>query len=153
MARCSLFPLPVEALIDHPLAMTLPASAFGMLARLTLHVWQSECRPLPVADHELMHLARAHAPSWRRYKGAVLSIVEDIRPSLEAYRRQREGARRGLQNAAHSANATRRLNAISKASHAAPAFSPILFQPRKEAPRPPRPLPPEQRTQRLLVDR
>ena len=154
MTRRKLFPLPVEALIDHPLAMTLPASAFGMLARLTLHVWQSECRPLPVADHELMHVARAHAPGWRRYKADVLAILADIRPSLEAYYRQRLGQRKGLINAAYSSHASQRFKALQNASHSTPPTLAAPFQPRKDAPRPSRPLAPEQRSpQRLLVDR
>jgi len=110
MPRRRLYPMPTEGLIDHPLAMTLPAAAFGMLTRLLLHFHVSGCRPLPAADHELMHIARAHAPTWRRWKANVLKVFHDIESELSAYHRQREGARQGLKIAARrggSANAAR----------------------------------------------
>ena len=88
--------LPIETLMDHPVAMTLPAAAFGMLARLALHFHATECRPLPIADHELMHVARAHAPTWRRWKARVLETFEAIRPEIEGYRTHSLARRQGL---------------------------------------------------------
>ena len=145
--------MPVEALVDHPEAMTLPAAAFGMLARLALHFHASQCRPLPTADHELMHIARAHAPTWRHWKARVLAILDDVKPGIEAYQRQCEGRRQGLINAAHSSNATARLNALSKATRSAPPSLAAPFQPKRDPPKAPRPAPPDQRPQRLMVDR
>jgi hypothetical protein len=60
MPRHRLFPMPVPCLIDHPEAMALPAAAFGMLSRLCLHFWATECRPLPESQDELRSIVRAH---------------------------------------------------------------------------------------------
>lgn len=81
--------MPIEGIVDHPEAMTLPSAAYGMLVRLCHHFWESECRPLPIAEFELRHLARAHAPTWRTWKEPVLRIFESVRPELVAYHRLR----------------------------------------------------------------
>lgn len=110
--RRRLYPMPVEALLDHPLALAMPAAAFGGLARLVLHYWQIECRPLPEADHELMHIARAHAPTWRRHKADIMTVFEAVRPALDASHSHQESKRDGLIKGAQIANAKRRLKAL-----------------------------------------
>jgi hypothetical protein len=90
MQRRRLYPMPVEGLIDHPHAMALPAAAFGMLCRLSLHFWRTECRALPRSQDELRSIARAHLPTWRRWKADILKVFEDIRPELERYYEGRE---------------------------------------------------------------
>ncbi len=128
--------------MDHPVAMTLPAAAFGMLARLALHFHATECRPLPIADHELMHVARAHAPTWRRWKARVLETFEAIRPEIEGYRTHSLARRQGLIVASNLAVAARRQAKIAQAE-AAPATSAppyaMGFLPRRESPKPSRP--------------
>jgi len=108
--RRQLYPVPARAILDHPEAYTLPAAAYGMLWRIILGFWVSGCRPLPKADFELRSLARAHPPTWRRWRQAILRVFEDIRPELEREFRRRENAARGLKIAAHrggAANAAR----------------------------------------------
>jgi hypothetical protein len=90
MPRRKLYPMPIEGLIDHPVARDLPAAAFGMLSRLCLHFWAAECRPLPKSEDELFAIARAHRPTWRRWKAQILKAFEDIRPELERYFQLRE---------------------------------------------------------------
>ena len=53
MARRKLFPIPVEGILYHPDFVAMPATGAGIPFRLVLHFWQTECRPLPVADHKL----------------------------------------------------------------------------------------------------
>ncbi len=105
-------PMPIEALQDHPEAMTLPAAAFGMLTRLALHFWSTECRPLPVADHELRGVCRAHAPTWRHWKASILRIFEAVRPGLEAAWRARENRAGNLIRLSQRSSSMRRANAL-----------------------------------------
>jgi hypothetical protein len=90
MPRRKLYPMPIEGLIDHPLAMTLPAAAYGMLSRLCIHFWAAECRPLPKSQDELRSVARAHLPTWRCWNADIVKVFEDIRPDLERYYQWRE---------------------------------------------------------------
>src|ERR1700676_2851973 len=90
MSRRKLFPLPVWSLIDDPEFLTLTSAAVGMLTRIVLHYWQTECRPLPSADGELYSIARAHRPTWRRQREAVMRIFGAIEPDLKAYHALRE---------------------------------------------------------------
>ena len=57
--RRRIWPMPVEALIDSPDFLAMPAAGAGIVIRMALHFWQTDCRPLPVADHELRNIARA----------------------------------------------------------------------------------------------
>ncbi|MDE2570885.1 MAG: hypothetical protein KGM93_18445 [Sphingomonadales bacterium] len=104
--------MPIEALVDHPEAMTLPTAGFGILLRLVLHFWATECRPLPVADHELRSIARAHAPTWRRWKPVVLRVFEACRPELDAYYDLRETKRTTLSRLGYKTAGRRRLKAL-----------------------------------------
>ena len=130
MRRRHLYPMPIAVIADHPEALTLPAAGFGMLARLCLHFWATECRPLPKSECELRSIARVHSPAWNKHKAAILRVFEDWRPSAEAYYRKREGAARGLKIAARNggaANAARlRLRALELPP--APPRGPIVPQ-------------------------
>ena len=90
MQRRKLYPMPIEGLIDGPLAMALPAAAYGMLCRLSHHFWATECRPLPRSEDELRSIARAHRPTWRRWQADILKVFEEMRPELERYYQWRE---------------------------------------------------------------
>jgi hypothetical protein len=141
MARRKIPPLPIEGLVDSPEALTLPAAGFGMLMRLILHFWQTGCRPLPVADHELRSIARGHAPTWRRWKSSILRVFETLRPELEAAWQARENRRGNLIRLAHLGNAKRRANALKQKAAAATALSPLLPRRRPSAPLQPAPGP------------
>jgi hypothetical protein len=118
MPHSKLYPMPVDGLIDHPLAMTFPAAGFGILSRLCLHFWQTECRPLPKSQDELRSIARAHLPTWRRWRDDILKVFEDIRPELERYYQWRESKASTIKmvgargRAVREAN--RRLQALAK---------------------------------------
>jgi hypothetical protein len=116
MLKRRLYPFPVESLIDHPDAIALPAAGFEILMRLSSHFCLTRCQPLPVADHELQGMARAHPPTWRRWKPIVLKILADIRPQLEAYYALRDSRRTALSIAAHITNAKRRAKALQNRS-------------------------------------
>jgi hypothetical protein len=118
MARRKIHPMPIEGLIDHPEAMTLPAAAFGMLTRLTLHFWSTECRTLPIADHELRSISRGHAPTWRHWKASILRIFEAIRPGLESAWRARENRAGNLIRLSQRSSSVRRLNALQLKANA-----------------------------------
>jgi uncharacterized protein YdaU (DUF1376 family) len=118
MPRRNLYPMPIEGLIDHPLAMTFPAAAYGMLCRLSDHFWATECRPLPKSQDELRSIARVHKPTWRRWNANILKVFEDIRPELERYYQWRESKASTIRmvgargRAVREAN--RRLQALAK---------------------------------------
>jgi uncharacterized protein YdaU (DUF1376 family) len=111
--------MPIEGLMDHPEAMTLRAAAFGMLMRLALHFWSTECRPLPIADHELRNISRGHAPTWRHWKASILAVFEAIRPELESARRARENRVENLIRLSQRSASMRRANALRSKANAA----------------------------------
>jgi hypothetical protein len=118
--RRKLYPMPVEGLVDNPDLLAMPAAGAGIVLRLALHFWQTECRPLPSADHELRAIARAHTPTWRHWKASVLKVMAEIEPDMLAYWRLREtkgttlriaGRKAGEESAARS-----RAKVLSEAS-------------------------------------
>ena len=155
--RRRLFPMPVEALADSDLAMTLPAAAYGMVARLAVHFWASKCRPLPIADHELKSIARAHAPTWRHWKTQVLQVFEEIRPELEAYHRLRVTKATTIRfvsakgGGARSAQAAKRKidDYVTASAPQITSFHQLGHVPQRE-PAPPRPQTPDKRPPRPL---
>lgn len=147
--RRRIYQMPVEILADNQLAMTLPAAAFGMTARLILHFHISGCRPLPIADHELKSIARAHAPTWRHWKPQVMEVVNACLPEIEAYTRKRNGNRQGLSSAGQIANSTKRLNALRLQTVPAPTPISIPVKPS----RPPAETPTDKAPRRAMTDR
>lgn len=112
--------MPIEKLIDHPDFGTLTDVGAGMLFRLASWYWQTGCQSLPAADYDLRNICRSHPNPWRRLKPIVLGIFESARPELDAYKRKRDAAHRGLSNAGQMANSTMRLNALRKSNTPAP---------------------------------
>lgn len=148
MAR-KLFDMPVEPIIRHPLAMTLPCAAYGALNRLCYHFWETECRPLPTDDHTLMQLARVHRPTWRHHKPAIMQVIHDVLPALAnsySFRAQgRNQLRIAARNGAAIRTATARAARIQQSTPALPdvsSFHQMGFTPKREPPseRPPAPL-------------
>ena len=122
MARRRIFPMPVEKLLDHPEVLTLPAAGMGILTRLLLHFWQSECRPLPVADHELRSIGRAHAPTWRHWKPVVLRVFEAIKPELQAYLALRQTKATTIQMLGQRGASKVKVQALRAAAALVPTF-------------------------------
>ena len=142
MARRKLYPMPVEGLIDSPDFLAMPAAGAGIVIRLALHFWATDCRPMPIADHELRNIARAHAPTWRHWKPQALRVFEQIRPALERYRYQRESkattltfaGRRGGAALAAKSRAQVLTQAIER-----PQARPLPVREPATTPRPPKP--------------
>jgi hypothetical protein len=154
--RRRIYPMPVEGILDHPDAMALPSAGYGMLLRLVYHFWQTMCRPLPVSDDQLYSIARAHRPTWRRWKPTIMRVFEDIRPELEAYFTLREARRTTLRFAGQKGGQTSVAKLRAKALHAPDLLLPYAsgFVPKREAKRLDRPPSPENRPPRkLMVDR
>jgi hypothetical protein len=157
--RRRLYQLPVEGLLDHPQALTLPAAGFGMLARLVLHFHATDCAPLPVSDHELRSISRGHAPTWRHWKPTILAIFDAIRPEIEAYheaRRSKSNALRIGRARSSSVRAQARIAAQTPDTAAtAPTFHSLAILPHREpTPAVQRPPPPDNRPpRRVMTDR
>jgi len=152
MAR-KLYPMPVEPIMRHPLAIHLPGAALGALMRLCFHFWDTELRPLPGDDYSLRQLARAHGPTWRHHRADVLQVFADIKPALERYHHERRtkattiklvASRGGGARAAQAAK--RRLDAYHSPSEPT-AFQQLGITPKRE-PSPDRPPAPDQRPRR-----
>lgn len=144
--------MPVTALIDSPDFLAMPAAGAGIVIRLALHFWQTECRPLPVADHELRNISRAHAPTWRHWKPTALKVFEQMRPSLERYHQTRTNGESAMRLVSYRAamrnNAQRRTAALSSAHTPQPLS---LSAPRRE-PQPPVRHAADTQTARILAD-
>jgi hypothetical protein len=121
--------IPVEPFIDHPVMMTLPCAAYGIMMRLAHHFWASECAPLPVTDSELRSIARAHPPTWRKYGKKTMEIWAEIEPALVKYYQHRLLRREILREAGAKGLGLRALHAARKADTAANG----LYRPRKQA--------------------
>ena len=117
MAR-KLFPLPIEPILRHPLALTLPAAGSGMLFRLVAFWWESECRQLPRADHDLKAIVRAHPQTWCDHKASILQVFADIEPELHAYYTARTLKRDGLRIAARNGNSMKTAHALAERAEA-----------------------------------
>ena len=87
------------------MVITLSAGAYGMLWRLLVQFWMSECRDLPTCEEELRSIVRAHRPTWAQHKGAVLTVFRDIKPVLIAKREAWLNSRGGIIKAAQAARA------------------------------------------------
>ena len=115
MRSMTKFPMPVERLFYHPEALTLGPAPFGMLTRLLLHFWMTDCRPLPEADYNLRAIARAHPPTWRKHREAILRVFSDLAPDLARHYRARQSRRENLRIASdRSASARRHRAAMAR---------------------------------------
>ena len=75
-------PLPLESFVAHPKIVGLSTAALGLLTRLVLHYWLTDCAPLPSTDYQLFMLARAHKPTWALAKSDIKAILQDVIPEL-----------------------------------------------------------------------
>lgn len=67
----------------------MPAAGFGMLMRLIIHYWMSDCAPLPTNGAELRAIARVHLPTWKQWGDTVSEIFTDLQPELVDYHAKR----------------------------------------------------------------
>lgn len=148
MAR-KLFPIPIQAILEHPEFPTLNDVGAGMVFRLISHYWITDLRPLPDKDHELRNICRSHPQPWRRLKPAVMRIFHDCRPALDAYWHDRDRKLTTLSFARSKGHAKKRLQAAL--DHAASA-APVLSIPNKSD-RPAIHPTPRQGPRRIMTDR
>ena len=111
MRRKEPWPVPMAQLWADPRYRALPCAAVGMLARLCEHFWLTECRRFPRDDDTLMGLARAHRPTWRRYRTEILSIFDAWAPVAARYFRTRQRRHASLSIAGKCSAAVRRRKA------------------------------------------
>jgi len=118
-----LYPLPIQSVLEHEDFIAMPAAGAGMLFRLLGHYWETGCKPIPIADHELRAVCRAHTATWRLWKATILRIFNAVAPELAAYKRLRDvkgtSIRAMQRSGAATTNAIRRAKAI-ELSHPSP---------------------------------
>ena len=85
MTRRKIPAFPLHLLADHPAALALPAAGFGMLCRLVLHFWLTDCKPIPKNNTELASIMRAHKPTLAIWRDQILLIFSDLRPHIEQH--------------------------------------------------------------------
>jgi hypothetical protein len=85
MTRRKIPAFPLHLLADHPAALALPAAGFGMLCRLIIHFWLTDCKPIPKNNDELSAIMRAHRPTMSGHKAQILQIFGDLRPQIEQH--------------------------------------------------------------------
>jgi hypothetical protein len=114
--RRKIYPVPVEKIFDNPRYLTLGSASVGCFWRLCEHFWKTGCRPLPKDADQLFTIARAHRPTWRLNKDEIISIFNEVKPSLESYYHLREAKGTSLSFSADKSNAKRRLKALQQSA-------------------------------------
>ena len=107
-------PFPIELLAIHPLVLTFPAAAFGILCRIVIHYWLTDCRPLPIQPDEFNSIARAQRPTMRQWKPQILAVFNEIQPELDSRFRAYQNRRANVIRLGQTGNAIRQLKAIGK---------------------------------------
>ena len=102
-----------EMLTNHPLALTLPAAAFGMLCRLIFHYIMTECRPIPPDGDNLRGIMRCHRSTWTEHKTDILAVFQDLAPKLQEADRLYKQRRAAVTAAGETGRAVQRLRALS----------------------------------------
>jgi uncharacterized protein YdaU (DUF1376 family) len=110
--RRRLDPMPVEAIIDHPTAMTMSTNVFGATMRVLLHYWNSDCAPLPEDDRELMLVSRSGRRVWMESRDQVMVVVRDVLPAFDRYHHWRESMRKHWADNREKGQAVKALKAI-----------------------------------------
>ena len=103
-----------EMLTNHPLALTLPAAAFGMLCRLLFHFIMTQCKPLPKDSDDLRGIMRAHRPTWNHHKKEIMLVFNDLAPKLEHANQSYQNRLANVRELGKRGNVTTRLKAHGK---------------------------------------
>ena len=126
-----------EMLTNHPLALTLPAAAFGMLCRLVFHYIMTECRPIPPDGDNLRGIMRAHRSTWTEHKKDILSVFQDLAPKLEHANQSYQNRLANVRELGKRGNVTTRLKAHGKKQAQPNADSTLaITAPKRERPAP-----------------
>ena len=110
-----------EMLTNHPLALTLPAAAFGMLCRLLFHFIMTQCKPLPKDSDDLRGIMRAHRPTWNHHKKEIMLVFNDLAPKLEHANQSYQNRLANVRELGKRGNVTTRLKAHGKKQARPPA--------------------------------
>lgn len=155
--RLKRYPMVVAPLFDSPAALQLPCAAYGMLMRLCMHAWATGFAPMPIADSELKHIARAHGPQWHKHKPLVMAAFEDWLEPARTYHLWRLSSRTQLRIAGQSgafkrdAMAARERITEAMAARASPTTHHTHLAPSPQRdPSPPRPPTPDKRPPRPI---
>ena len=111
--RRKIYPMPVESIYDSAAFARLPAAGAGMLFRLMLHYWFTGCQPMPIADHELRAICRAHTATWVSVKKHVLDLFNELRPAMDRYFYERENKLTTIKMNFSKGNANRRAESLA----------------------------------------
>jgi hypothetical protein len=111
-----MLPMPVEAIIDHPLLLNAPSIVYGAVLRLVHHYWRCECEALPDNVRELESIGRMTEHLWRNHGDLIMRVVGDVTPSLDHYFAVRVARRNNLKDLSGRASALRALGAAKKTS-------------------------------------
>lgn len=132
MARRKIAPIPIDIVTDHAGVMALPVSAYGMLLKLVVHYWQTDCRALPADNDRLFSIAQAHRSTWVAHKSEIMRIFNESAPALEHAFQSRDNKMKALAILRERGHALRRKRKLEKAV-AAPASEPSPAPRREQA--------------------
>jgi uncharacterized protein YdaU (DUF1376 family) len=104
----------LEMLTSHPLALTLPSAAFGMLCRLVFHYIMTECRPIPPDGDNLRGIMRAHRSTWTEHKTDILAVFQELAPKLQNANQSYQNRLANVRELGKRGNVTARLKAHGK---------------------------------------
>jgi hypothetical protein len=110
-----IYPMPVQSLMESADLARLPAAGAGIVFRLCLHAWQTMPHPLPIADHELRAIARAHQATWREHKALCMQVIAAWRPQALSYWNERERKATTLKFAGQLGRAARTAKSVAQA--------------------------------------
>jgi hypothetical protein len=137
--RRKIAPIPLEIVTDHAGVIALPVSAYGMLLKLVVHFWQTDCQPLPMDNNDrLFSIAQAHRSTWVSHKAEILRIFNESAPALEhamQARKNQHSTLAELRSRGHAAFRKRKLEkAIAASATSEPVPAPRRDQVEKQAP-------------------
>jgi len=133
----------IELLTQHPLALTLPAAGFGMLARLVFHFIATNCRPIPPEGDDLRGIMRAHRGTWTQHRESILAVFRELEPQLIAAQEKYDRQRAHILEIGKKGGDVARLRALSNRPPRSKPADPMQITTPKRAPvtHAPRPIP------------
>ena len=127
-------PFPIDLLVLNPIVLTFPAAAFGILARVVIHYWLTDCRPLPTQPDELNSIGRAQRPTMKQWKPQIMAVFNEIQPELDKRFSAYQNRRANVLRLAETGRTINKLKALSK-RHAAQPTDTLTPQTPKRAAR------------------
>ena len=133
----------IDMLTQHPLALTLPAAGFGMLARLIFHFIATNCRPIPPEGDDLRGIMRAHRGTWTQHRESILVVFRELEPQLIAAQEKYDRQRAHILEIGKKGGDVARLRALSNRPPRSKPADPMQITAPKRAPitQAPRPFP------------